>query len=89
MLLLHVIHAPKNADGEYDVFAWIQGGTPDHKKGGYLGGTTKVTWSSIKKYVWQHCPQRHQKWAIIDGTFSINGVNHTGNPKDHIMSDDR
>ncbi len=77
--------APSNADGEYSVYAWVEGGQADSRSGNYLGGITTTifmpTWgfvdvdyakakSSVELPILAPAPA-HSKSAWVSGFFLL------------------
>ena len=88
------VTAPFNADGDYEVLAWVKGDVSEHHKNGYLGGVTANALSVVKKG-WFDVPPHpeYRKTAVITGKFLLGSpchvIIHTQDPLDHLTADDR
>jgi len=85
---LAIVEAPSNADGNYDVFAKVEGDIGENHKSGYIGGVRAVAESSVKIYIWSAQPNPNMAAkAKIDGNFLVGSpgkiIIHTENPADH------
>lgn len=79
------VSAPSNADGEYSVYTWVEGGQEDGSQAFYLGGTSSYVFfpnfgevlvdyvgakSTVERDVFAGAPA-HRKGAWITGSFLL------------------
>lgn len=87
------VDAPSNADGDFEIYAWVLGDNMDSLSEGYLGGTSKRVKSAVARNIGDPAPSLHSENATITGTFLTgspgNIILHTNDPLDHLIASDR